>query len=80
MRILGVICVGLTLGGCANAEKDGSAAGNIAASMTDVVMPGARTEYQAQVDDKKCREFGHEPKSEGYADCRMELQRIRGRH
>jgi hypothetical protein len=77
MRTFGVLCAALMLTACASAERDGSAAGNIAASVTDAMTPGARQKYQAQVDNNKCREFGHEPKSKGYADCRMELERIR---
>lgn len=79
IHILALICIGLTLGGCASAVRDGSPAGNISASLTDAVSPGARQKYQAQIDDTKCRDYGHEPKTMGYADCRLELERIRGR-
>jgi len=78
-RIFGMIFAGLALGGCASAVRDGSAAGNLAASVTDAVTPGTREQYQAQIDDTKCREFGYEPKSKSYGDCRLELARIRGR-
>jgi hypothetical protein len=77
MRIITVACVGLALGGCPSAVRDGSAAGNIASSLTDAVTPGARQQYQAQVDDTKCRQYGYEPKTKGYADCRLELERLR---
>jgi hypothetical protein len=76
MRTIATVCVALALCGCAGAERDGSAAGNISASVTDAVMPGARQKYRAQVDDTKCREFGFEPKTQGYADCRLELEAI----
>jgi hypothetical protein len=77
MRTIATVCVGLALGGCASAERDGSPAGNIAAAVTDAVTPGARQQYRSQVDDTKCREFGYEPRTDGYAKCRLELERIR---
>lgn len=60
------------LAGCA-AAPDGGAIG----AMTDLVNPGARQAYRAQVDDAKCQSYGFLPGTGGYANCRLELDRGR---
>ncbi len=76
MRAIVAGCLGLALAGCASVPAGQGGLPGAAAFMTDVVTPGAREKYQAQVDDTKCREFGHEPKTRGYADCRLKRHDI----
>jgi hypothetical protein len=71
------LAMGLALAGCASVADNGSPASNMVGMATDAISPGAREEYRAKQDDTKCRDFGYQPQTKGYADCRMELERLR---
>ncbi len=78
MRTAATISLALALCGCAAVTDEAqTGAGNMVKMITDVTQPGAREQYQAKIDDTKCREFGYQPQTEGYARCRLELERIR---
>ena len=61
LRLL-LIC--LLLGGCAGANPN---------SLVGAFSVDARK----KMDDEKCREFGYQKGTEGYAQCRLELERAR---
>jgi hypothetical protein len=64
----------LVLSGCAAAGPN-----SIVGIATETVSPGARDDYEAAKDDKKCRSFGYSPDTsrDGYGQCRMQLQQLR---
>ncbi len=76
MRAIVTVCLGLALAGCA--ADDGACVtapdGTVRAFMCD---PGARQAYRERADDAKCREFGFEPGTEAYGNCRLQLEQIR---
>lgn len=74
MKCIVLICVGLLLAGCA-AASEGSAGGMI----YDTMHPGEREAARKAKDDAKCRDFGFEPKTEGYAYCRLKLEELRAK-
>jgi hypothetical protein len=63
--------------GCASAPDSPGSVTGLVGGVTDAVSPGARDEYRAKQDDTKCRDYGYQPQTKGYADCRMELERLR---
>jgi hypothetical protein len=75
MRIPVSLCVAGLLSACASASGgDGGAVGNLVASVTETVAPGAQQNHQGEIDDAKCRDLGHEPNTWGYGNCRLELE------
>jgi hypothetical protein len=73
---IAMLAMGLVLSGCASVADNGSPASNMVGMATDAISPGAREEYRAKQDDAKCRDFGYQPQTKPYADCRMELERL----
>ena len=63
MRFI-VIALVLALGACAGADPN---------SLVGIMSVDARK----QMDDEKCQEFGYRKGSDGYAKCRLELERQR---
>jgi len=63
MRLLAV-CLCLAVSGCAGANPN---------SLVGVMSVDARK----QMDDEKCQEFGYRKGTDGYAKCRIELERQR---
>ena len=76
MRTIVTVCLGLALAGCAAGDSTCVTApdGTVRAFMCD---PGARQAYRERADDAKCREFGFEPRTEAYGNCRLQLEQIR---
>lgn len=67
----------LAIGGCSGVQDNGSPIANMINMTTDVVNPGARDARKAGVDDAKCRSYGYQTGTDGYASCRLELERLR---
>ena len=67
----------LVLSGCASVADNGSPVSNMVGMVTDAVEPNAREEFRAKQDDTKCRDFGYQPQTEAYGQCRLELERLR---
>ena len=64
--------------GCATAPD-----GSLRARVTDIVQPGARQEAkqasaaaQRVADDARCRQLGFKPGTDGYGNCRLQLEQI----
>ncbi len=75
MRTIVTVCLGLALAACAPASE-GSLLGAIWPDKTKEAQQ-AREEAQGAADDAKCREFGFEPRTEAYGNCRLQLEQIR---
>ena len=79
MRTVAIVCLGVALTGCGGSTQhpliapDGSPAGN----MEDLFRPGEREKAREAADDAKCREFGFKPGTDGYANCRLQLDTAR---
>jgi hypothetical protein len=69
-----IIC--LLLAACGGVNGNYPAA-NMVNFATDIVAPGSREAAKAQQDGAKCQSFGYAVGSEGYANCRLELERLR---
>jgi len=65
------------LTGCADVADNGAPINNAINLGVDLASPGARAAARAAADDTKCRSFGFVPQTEGYANCRLELERLR---
>ncbi len=71
MRTIVTVCLGLALAGCAAGD------GTLTGFVSDIVNPGAREAALERADNAKCREFGFEPRTEAYGNCRLQLEQIR---
>ncbi len=65
MRAIVTVCLGLALAGCADDGEWFPRGGG---------LYGRSVEAR---DDAKCREFGFEPRTEAYGNCRLQLEQIR---
>jgi hypothetical protein len=69
MRFIVFAAVGL----CACTPGDGTLTGAVR-EWTD---PGAAREAREAADDSKCRRYGFKPRTEGYGNCRLQIDQIR---
>ena len=68
MRTIVTVCLGLVLAGCAADMQWFPPGGG---------LYGKTVEARQAADDAKCREFGFEPETEAYGNCRLQLEQIR---
>jgi hypothetical protein len=68
----------LALSGCS--ASDGSPMsfdGSLTGAMNELAEPGSTLKNRQKADDAKCREFGFTPGTDGYGNCRLQLEQIR---
>ena len=68
MRAVATLCVALALGGCAEQQR----------SMGRAIWgpPASESPARLAADDAKCRKLGFTPGTEGYGNCRLQLEQI----
>jgi len=77
LKTAGIIFLGLSLAGCGTSgpfiANEDSAAGRI----EDLLRPGQRQAVREAMHDAKCRGYGFKIGTEGYGNCRLQLEQIR---
>lgn len=70
----------LALCGCSSTAQDGTPIatdGTLTGHLRELSAPGSTYKLRQRVDDEKCREFGFKPGTEGYGNCRLQIEQIR---
>lgn len=75
LRLL--LLLSLILTGCVSTGGEPPRRGTITGFLTEVAQPGAIQQAESAIDDKKCREFGFQPGTDVYGQCRLKLEQIR---
>lgn len=65
------------LTGCVSTGSEPPRRGTLTGFLAEVAQPGAIQQAENTMDDKKCREFGFQPSTDVYGQCRLQLEQIR---